>query len=156
MYTKEEKKALVKEFWIHFDNYCSLQPELSWRKKKWALHRTGIPYLDLKFDPGRKATLVMIELNHRDEDRRLEIFERLLQYKAIIEQNLEGEFQWELVVTRSSGQEVSRIQTSLKGVDIHRRSDWHMMFQFMAEKMNQLQQNFFEIAELIKDDSNIT
>lgn len=152
MYTKEEKKALVKSFWQHFDNYCRLQPELSWKKKKWVLHRTGLSHVHLKFEPGRKQVIVMLELNHNDEDRRLEIYERLLQYKPIIEQNLEEELIWDLVYTRELGEEVSRIYMVLEGVDIHRQNDWLKIFQFMATKMDVLQNNFMEIAELIKDE----
>jgi hypothetical protein len=147
MYTKEEKKALVKSFWIHFDNYCNLQPELSWKKKKWVLHRTGIKNIDLKFEAGRKHVAVMLELNHKNEDQRLEYYERLLQYRVILEQGLE------LAYTRPMGEEVSRIFTSLRGVDIHRQSDWHAMFQFMAEKMTLLQHNFLEIADFIEDEN---
>ncbi len=152
MYTKEEKKALVKNFWQHFDNYCRLQPELAGRKKLWILHRTGVHYVDLKFEPGRKRTLVMIECNNKDEDERLKMFERLLQYGAVIEQGLENQLTWDLIYTRHSGEEVSRIYTSLENTDIHRQTDWHRMFQFMAQKMNILQENFMDIAEFLKED----
>ena len=153
MYTKEEKKALVKNFWQHFDNYCRLQPELAGRKKMWVLHRTGVPSVDLKFEPGRKRTMVMIECNHKDEDERLEMFENLLQYRSVLEEGLENALTWDLVYTRLSGEEVSRVYTSLENKDIHRQNDWHSMFQFMASNMNILQKNFMDIAEFLKDDA---
>lgn len=154
MYTKEQKKALVKDFWVHFDNYCNLQPELAWRKKKWVLHRTGIPNVDLKFDPGRKQTQVIIELNHRDEDKRMVVFEQLMQYREVLESGLEHKLHWELVYTRDTGQEVSRIYSVLEGVDIHRRSDWHEMFRFMAANMMQLQENLLDIAPFLNENED--
>lgn len=154
MYTKEQKKALVKDFWVHFDNYCNLQPELAWRKKKWVLHRTGIPHVDLKFDPGRKQTQVMIELNHRDEDKRMVVFEQLMQYREVLESGLDQKLHWELVYTRHTGQEVSRIYAVMENVDIHRRSDWHQMFQFMAGTMIQLQENLLDIAPFLDENDN--
>lgn len=153
MYSKEEKKALVKEFWKAFDEFCNQYPMLAWRKKKWLLHRTGINNIDLKFEPGRTTTLVILELNHKNEDRRLEMYERILHFKAILEQGLEDELIWNLVYTRESGEDVARIYTALDGVDIHRRSDWPRMFAFMAEKMDKLQANFMDLSDFIKDEN---
>lgn len=153
MYTREEKKALVKEFWKSFDDYCNLDPMLSWRRKKWVLHRTGINNIDLKFEPGRNGVAVILELNHRDEDRRLAMYGRLLQFKPILEQGMEGEMIWALVYTRDSGEEVSRIYTELKGVDIHRKRDWPEIFAFMAGKMEVMQNNFLDLVDFIKDEN---
>ena len=153
MYTREEKKALVREFWRSFDEYCNRFPLLAWRKKKWVLHQTGMSSIDLKFEPGRQSTKVILELNHKDEDRRFEMYERLEHFKPILEQQLEEELIWTLVYTRPSGEEVSRIYTELKGVDIHRKTDWPTMFAFMAEKMDILQQNFLDLSDFIKDEN---
>jgi len=153
MFTREEKKLLVREFWKSFDDYCNLDPMLAWRKKKWILHRTGINNIDLKFEPGRNATMVILELNHRDEDRRLEMYERILHFKPVLEQQLEGELIWTLIYTRPSGEEVSRIYTELTGVDIHRKLDWPKMFEFMAKKMDILQQNFLDLSDFIRDEN---
>jgi len=153
MYTRGEKKALIKEFWKSFDDFCNLDPMLAWRKKKWMLHRTGINNIDLKFEAGRQATRVILELNHRDEDRRLEMWERILKFKSVLEQQLEGELHYHLIYIRESGEEVSRIYTELKDVDVHRKLDWPRMFSFMADKMDILQQNFLDFSDFIKDEN---
>ena len=82
MYSKDESKLLRKEFWIVFARRCELVPELRHKKKKWVLYDTGLSGIDLKFEVTRSQALVMIEINSKEEVRRLEIFEvqRTLSY----------------------------------------------------------------------------
>ncbi|MDP4185259.1 MAG: DUF4268 domain-containing protein [Bacteroidota bacterium] len=151
MYSREEKRQLIIDFWSQFDDYCSSLPELAWKKKKWILHRTGIKGVHLKFDPGRKSTIVMIEVNHRREADRLAMFEKLESYKVILEQNLDEGLIWDFLYARETGQEVCRIYTSLEGVDFHRKSDWSSIFAFMASKMAILEQNLMELKDVLTD-----
>jgi len=151
MYSKEEKRLLVQEFWLMFDKYSNSIPSLKHKRKKWSLHRTGVNGVDLRFEPGRKSVQVMIEITHKSEARRLDMFERIESYKVIIESGLEGELIWDFNYTRDNGQEVCRIYTEKKDLDIHRKEHWPEMFTFMAEKMEPLQNNLLEIAEMIKD-----
>jgi hypothetical protein len=85
MYSREEKKLLNASFWSLFGKRCEIHPELQHKKKKWILHQTKINKVALKFDTGRKNAKVMIEISHRNETRRLQVFEIFEKYKPIIE-----------------------------------------------------------------------
>jgi hypothetical protein len=61
MYSREEKKELVKNFWKSFDEYCNKIPLLSLNKRKWILHKTKISNVTLKFEPGRENAKVILE-----------------------------------------------------------------------------------------------
>ena len=149
MYSKEEKKRLVQTFWDLFDKYCNSYSELKGRKKKWILYDTGVSRVDLKFDVGRQNARVILEINHRDEVRRLELYEKIEQYKAIIEQDFEEGLIWDFAFLRDNGQEVCRIYTQLDGVDLHRQNQWPEIYQFFAENMLKLERNFLEIRDLL-------
>ena len=87
MYSKDELKNLKLEFWESFAAYCEVQPYLRGRKKMWTLYDTKVKGVELKFDISRNGAYVILEVNHRSEELRLEMYERLTWYKEMLEQH---------------------------------------------------------------------
>ncbi len=154
MYTREQEKTLRKKFWIDFAKQSELVPELMHRKKKWILYDTSVSGVDLKFQMERTHAMVMIELNHKSEDRRLEAFELLSSYKIILEEGFNDGFVWELCYRRESGEEVSRIYVENKSYDMHKQHQWADIYAFFIENMLKLERNFFEIQDILKEHLN--
>lgn len=152
MYSKEELKSLKKEFWESFGVYSSLQPALKNRKKTWILYDTKIKGVELKFDATRKGAYVILEVNHKNENDRLEMFERLTWYKDNLEKDFPEGLIWDILYVRDTGKQVARIYTQHIGIDFHRREDWGTFFSFMAKNMWILERNFLSIAEYIRMD----
>ena len=150
MYSKDEAKLLRKEFWIVFARRCEIIPELRFRKKKWVLYDTGLSGIDLKFDVTRKEAIVMIEINCREEERRLEIFETMQKYRLLLEAGFDEPLIWDFCVIRESGQEVCRIYKSLPNVDFHRQNQWPDIFNFFIDNMLILENNFMEIKDAVE------
>jgi len=151
MYSKEEIKLLRKEFWDTFGRRCEIVPELKGRRKKWLLHRTGIPNVDLKFEAGRNDAKVILEVNHRSESQRLKTFEILERYKVLLEEGFEDGLIWDFCYLREdSGQMVCRIYTIQTGVDFHKRAQWPEIYNFFIANMLRLQRNFLEIKDMVR------
>lgn len=150
MYSKEELKTLKKEFWEGFDIFCSYNKELQLRTKKWILYDTKIKNVDLKFDANRNGAFVILEINHKESTERMLIFEKLWQYKSIIEECFEKEIIWDKAFVRESGTEVCRIYIEQAGLDIHKRTDWMGFYQFMAKNMLKMETVFEDIKDFIK------
>ena len=102
-------------------------------------------------DLDRDGVSVALEVNHRREDERLEMFERLTWYKDVLEQDFPEELVWDVCFVRESGEEVARIYARQTGADFHRRSDWGTLFAFMARQMYLLERNFMGIAEYLRE-----
>lgn len=151
MYSKDEVKQLRTDFWTMFGARCKPILEENFRNH-WLLYDTKITGLELKFSASRTQAKVMIEINHKNEDTRLRFFEKLQEYRPIIEQDFETGLQWDLVHVRTAGNEVCRIFTKIDNVDMHRKEDWPRMFEFMALNMLQLETNFFEIWDILKEE----
>lgn len=147
MYSKDEAKLLRKEFWIVFARRCEIVPELRHKKKKWVLYDTGLSGIDLKFDVTRNEAIVMIEINSRLENRRLEIFETMQKYRILLEEGFQEPLIWDFCYTRESGQEVCRIYKSLPNVDFHRQTQWPGIFNFLIDNMLILENNLMEIKD---------
>lgn len=147
MYSKDESKLLRKEFWIVFARRCEIVSELRLKKKKWVLYDTGLSGIDLKFEVTRNQALVMIEINSKEEVRRLEIFETLQKYRLFLEEGFAEPLTWDFCYQRESGQEVCRISTSLPNVDFHRQNQWPDIFNFLIDNMLILENNFLKIKD---------
>lgn len=147
MYSRDEAKLLSKEFWIVFARRCEIVPELRYRKKKWVLYDTGLSGIDLKFEVTRHEAVVMIEINSRLENRRLELFESLQNYRILIEEGFAEPLTWDYCFRRESGEAVCRIYTSLPDVDFHRQNQWPVIFNFLIDNMLILEKNFMEIRD---------
>ncbi|RHJ91705.1 DUF4268 domain-containing protein [Parabacteroides bouchesdurhonensis] len=150
MYSKDELKNLKLEFWESFGAFCEVQPYLRGRKKVWSLN-TKVKGVELKFDANRNGAYVILEVNHRREDLRLEMFERLTWYKEILEKGFPDGLIWDICYVREAGNEVARIYTKKEGIDLHRREHWGEFFLFMASQMYLLEKNFKGIAEYLRE-----
>lgn len=151
MYSKDELKNLKLEFWESFAAYCDVQPYLRGRKKIWTLYDTKVKGVELKFDATRTEASVILEVNHRQEDPRLEMFERLTWYKDTLETDFPEGLIWDICFVRDTGKEVARIYLSKTGIDYHRREHWGDFFAFMASQMYLLERNFMSIAEYLRE-----
>ena len=151
MYSKDELKNLKLEFWESFAAFCEVQPYLRGRKKIWTLYDTKVKGVELKFDATREGAFVIHEVNHRGEEARLEMFERLTWYKDTLETDFPEGLTWDICFVRDTGKQVARIYTSKSGIDFHRRQDWGEFFSFMASQMYLLERNFMSIAEYLRE-----
>ncbi len=152
MYSKAETKMLQKEFWIVFARRCEIVPELKYKKKKWVLYDTGLSGIDLKFEVTRQEAIVMIEVNNREETRRLHAFETLWRYRFLLEEGFSVPLIWDSSVVRESGQEVCRIFISLSNVDFLQQIQWPNIFNFLIDNMLILENNFMEIKDALEEE----
>ena len=151
MYSKEEKKKLITDFWQLFKRRCAVHPDLKLRKKQFILHRTKIKGVALRFEIGRNNAKVLLELHNRSERLRLKAFELLEFYKTVLEEGFENRLIWEFYYQRpDSGQEVCRIYTILEDVDLHRKNQWPDIFNFFIENMIKLEENFLQIRDILE------
>ena len=151
MYSKDELKNLKLEFWESFAAFCEVQPNLRGRKKIWTLYDTKVKGVELKFDANRTGAYVILEVNHKREDLRLEMCERLTWDKDTLEQDFPEGLIWDICFVRDTGKEVARIYVAKEGIDFHRKQDWGEFFTFMASQMYILERNFMSIAEYLRE-----
>ena len=74
MYSREENQKLKREFWIAFaEKY----------PRKWVLYDTKIKDFSFKFFVDNKKVQVLIDIEHKSEEKRIAYFEKLEALKAI-------------------------------------------------------------------------
>lgn len=150
MYTKAEAKQMRFDFWEEFGHYSKSLAALRPNRGRWILYYTGIKSLELKFEVQRHLMRVMIEVNHRDESMRFDVYSQLEKYKMIIETEFGSELTWDYVFTTASGNDVCRIYVENADYDFNTRRNWPAMFKFLGKNMIGIEKAFREIKDFIE------
>jgi hypothetical protein len=145
MYSKEETQRLKQEFWVTFaEKY----------PRKWVLYDTKIKDFSFKFYVDNKKAQVLIDIEHRNNDKRTAYFEKLEALKNILEEEFISNLVFEKEYTLENGKTISRIWIEKLGVGFSNRNYWDTIFDFYNEKMDALERFYLEYDEFIKDIDN--
>ena len=150
MFSKDEAKTLREEFW---DSFKALSGRRRASKKlpgNWMLSQTGIKALNLRFHVDREVAQVGIDLETRNMDKKIELYEKLESLKKLLEGAMESPLIWELEYIRENGKAVSRIYLQMEGVDIYKRDTWAEAHKFMYANMMKLETFFLEYQDFLK------
>lgn len=153
MYNREEAKQLRLDFWTGFGYYSRNLPHLQSQNKKWILYNTKIKNLELKFELERCTARVILEVNHKREDFRLDVFEQIQQYKTIVEDAFTKALIWDYVYTLPTQKEVCRIYCEKDSFDFHKREHWPAIYTYLSTQMIKMEAVFHEIKDFIQPPS---
>ncbi|PLX07569.1 MAG: DUF4268 domain-containing protein [Marinilabiliales bacterium] len=148
MYSREEAAQIRKEFWMAFDAYSR---KFIGAKQKWITYNTGLKDIVLKFDLDRNRARVMLLVEHRNEDKRFDIFVRIKGFEMLYEDNLGEGWIWDEQLMTNSGKEVCAIYKQLDDVNIYNKNQWTDIFDFFGIEMMKIESAFLEFKPLIKD-----
>ena len=151
-YKREELKQLKTDFWNGFADYCDTIPRLAQRKQKFMLYNTRLKGTELKFDVQRHNVAVVLEINHTDYERRIELFEHFKACRILFEEAFDGvEVTYEPFFQLETGKEVCRIYINYNdNIDFHRRDNWQQFYQFMARNMMRLERIFNQAKQALE------
>jgi hypothetical protein len=142
MYSKEETQRLKREFWITFaEKY----------PRKWVLYDTKIKDFSFKFYVDNKKAQVLIDIEHRSNEKRTAYFEKLEALKNILEEEFIADLVFEKDYVLENGKTISRIWVEKIGVGFSNRNYWDSIFDFFEEKMDALERFYLEYDAFIKD-----
>ncbi|MHC5202572.1 DUF4268 domain-containing protein [Myroides sp. LJL119] len=142
MFSKEEAQRIKKEFWIEF---AQTYP------RKWLLHKTKIKDFAFKFYCDNKKAQVLLDIEHKDPDKRKIYFQKIESLKNILIQEHLPQAVFEEFFYLENGKQVSRIWVEITGISINNRNSWPTIFDFFNEHMTQFEIFFYEYEDYIKD-----
>lgn len=142
MYSREETQRLKREFWVAFaEKY----------PRKWMLYDTKIKDFSFKFYVDNKKAQVLIDIEHRDDTKRRQYFEKIESLKTILEEEYIQDMVFEKSFTLESSKTISRIWVEKLNVSSSNRNNWDEIFDFFNEKMTSLEYFYYEYSDYIKD-----
>jgi len=150
MYTREEAKAIREEFWERFRAISGRRRTAKGLPAGWVMNNTGIRALKLRFHVDRTCAQVGIDVETRNMDKRLELFDKLESVKKVMEEAMGRAMTWEIDYIRENGKAVSRIYVQLDKVDIYNRETWERAHEFMYVHMMKLEAFYREYRDFFK------
>ncbi len=150
MFTKEQKKQIRQRFWNQFKSFSGKRKVKKGKPGKWIMNDTSIPQLKLKFHFDEQRAFAGFEVETRNLDKRIELFDKLEKLKSIIESAVEHKILWDLEAEVSGGKTVSRVIAELTGVNIYNENDWEKVNLFLYEVMEPIEDIFIEYSDILK------
>ena len=141
MYSKQENQRLKQEFWIAF---AQKYP------RKWLLYDTKIKDFSFKFFVDNTKAQVSIDIEQRNEEKRLAYFDKLVSLKNILEDEFISNLVFQKNFTLENGKTISRIWIEKNGVSVSNRNYWDDIFNFFNENMQALELFWIEYDEFVK------
>jgi hypothetical protein len=142
MYSKEENQKLKREFWVTFSEKYP---------RKWVLYDTKIKDFSFKFYVENTKAQVQIDIEHRNEIKRIQYFEKLESLKNILEEEFISDLVFEKNFSLENGKTIGRIWVEKLNVSVSNKKCWDEIFSFFNEKMSALELFYLEYDEYIKD-----
>jgi hypothetical protein len=150
MYTKEEAKKIREEYWNQFRSWSARLRTRNGKKGRWMLNDTGIKQLKLKFHFDEERALAGIDVDTRNLDKRIEIWDKLESLKPRLEEIADFELIWDMEFAVDKEKSVSRIYTDLVPVNIYEKKDWKKVNTFFYERMTIIEDFFLEYKDYLK------
>jgi len=142
MYSKEETQRLKREFWVAFaEKY----------PRKWVLYDTKVKDFSFKFYVDNKKAQVLIDIEHRNDEKRTIYFEKLESLKSILEDDFVKDLVFEKNFVLENGKTISRIWVEKGNVSVSNRKYWDEIFDFFNEKMHAIEMFYLEYGDYIRD-----
>jgi hypothetical protein len=142
MYSKVEAQKLKREFWVSFaDKY----------PRKWVLYDTKIKDFSFKFFVDNKKAQVIIDIEHRNVEKRIIYFEKLESLKSVLDEDFIKNLVFEKNYTLESSKNISRIWVEKLDVSVSNRKYWDEIFDFYNEKMHAVEMFYLEYGDYIRD-----
>ncbi len=142
MFSKEESKQLRQDFWIAFGKSFP---------KKWVLYNTNIKGLTFKFHFDLKKAMVSLDVDHFDLEKRIELWEKIISLKSIIQNDFLPQSQFEDYFILENKKEISRVFVEKKEVSIHNKNTWQETMLFLKETMEIFEAFFLEYKDILEE-----
>jgi hypothetical protein len=146
MFTRDEASHLRQEFWTVFGQYMMPVLSAEGMKVNWINYRTTIKDVYFRMDVNQKAATVSIALEHNDAAIRELYFQQFEEYKTLLHQTLEEEWQWQMHANVTEGKMISRIYKEITGVSVFNKEHWPELISFFKPRIIALDR-FWENAK---------
>ncbi len=146
MYSKDEASQIRQAFWTAFGQYIAPQLSADGLRINWINYKTGIKHLNFKMQAGNRQAYMAIEISHPDAGMQELMFEQFKELKAVLNTNLNEEWDWELHTRDENNKLVSRIIKTLPSASIFNRNDWPALISFFKPRIIALDE-FWSVAQ---------
>lgn len=142
MFSKAEAQQMKKDFWTAF---AEAYP------RKWLLYNTRIKDVTFKFYVDNKRAQVMMDIEPKEDDKRIIYFEKMESLKTILLEEFLPDAIFEKDFQLENGKMISRIWVEQTGISLYNMASWAMIFRFFNISMDAFERFFYEYEDYLRD-----
>ncbi len=135
MFTKEERKNINNSFWKGLKKEMKPISNAEGKFINWLQYPTQLNHVYLRLDATNKYATVTFDIQIKDKEIRMLVWEQLNELKKVLEQETGNATQWESNIMNSTGQEISRISWVKENVNLFDKTTHREMYDFYKEKL---------------------
>ena len=147
MYSKDQASQLKQAFWTTFGQYIAPQLSAEGLRVNWINYKTGLKHLFFKMQADGKSASIAIELSHSDPGMQELLYEQFREFRKLLENQLEEEWDWELHTLDEYGKTTTRISTTLQDVSIFKQEDWPALISFFKPRIIALDEFWIDVKD---------
>lgn len=151
MYSKDEAARLRQQFWISFGQYMKPVPSVSGYPVNWINYKTGVKNIFFKMDVDTKKATISIQLSHPDAGIRELVFNQFEEFKLMLRNTVNEDWDWLQDTTDEYGKTVSQIAITLEKVNIYNQQQWPELISFFKPRIIALDEFWDNVKPVFED-----
>ncbi len=145
MFNRDEASRIRQEFWMVFGRYMSPVPSAEGIKINWINYRTSVKDVFFRMEANQNSAMISISMEHKSEELRNLCFQQFLEFKILLQNELDEEWQWETNVHLEVDKIINRISRELYNVSVFNKDHWPELISFFKPRIIALD-HFWENA----------
>jgi len=135
MYSRAETAKIRKDFWTAFGLYMKPVPNAEGRRTHWQNYKTGVKDIYFRMRAERDYASIGIEITHQDPEMQQLYFERFLEFRKLLENELGESWEWKMHHVDDFGIKNSRIQKIKQRLNVMDKNDWPDIISFLKPRI---------------------
>lgn len=151
MYSAAESSKIRQDFWTVFGQYMKPVPSAQGYRINWQNYKTGVKDVYFRMKTERDFISIGIEICHKDDELQQLYFEQFVEFRKLLEAELEEPWDWQLHQFDDLGKVVSRIQKVKIGLNVFDQNDWPEIISFLKPRIIALDAYWANIKPAFED-----
>lgn len=151
MFSKEEATRLRQQFWISFGQYMKPVPNAEGLSINWVNYKTGVKNIFFRMDAEQKFASIAMEIAHPDAGIRALLFEQFQEFKLLLENTLNEQWDWQPFATNAFGKQIARIECVLPKVSVYNQQQWPAIIAFLKPRIMALDEFWTDVKPVFED-----
>jgi len=135
MFKREEASRIRQEFWTVFGRYMSPVPSAEGIKVNWINYRTSVKDVFFRMDVYQNSARISISMEHRNAELRDLYFQQFRQFKTLLQEQLDEDWEWETNIHLGADKRINRISKEISNVSVFNRDQWPELISFFKPRI---------------------
>lgn len=145
MFNREEASRIRQEFWKAFGRYMNPVPSAEGIRINWINYHTSVKDVFFRMEANQNSAMISISMEHKSAELRDLCFQQFLEFKTLLQNELDEEWEWETNVHLEVDKIINRISKEISDVTVFNKDHWPELISFFKPRIIALD-HFWENA----------